>query len=150
MNSAEQIALPFDQPNTQPYSLARESFGPQTAIMALADQLDYVNPDLFGQDTVHYQAELEQAATRRVWLEQADEAFRARDYSGAISLLKRAFEDIEHAHYYDDFLSDAILDTIDLCRNVACRRSRAVVAEVIKLQPAPSVADTVEAPPIAS
>lgn len=147
MNQAEQIPLSFDPLSTQPYD---EPLGPQTAIMALADQLDYVDPRLFGQDMIHYQAELEQAAARRVWLERADGAFRTKDYATAIFLLKQALDDIEHAHYYDSSLSDLIRDTIDLCRNATCQRGRVAIAEVITLQPAVMIATTIEMPPIAS
>lgn len=138
MSEAEQLFLPFDTQDITTNASENNVDGPQTAIMALADQLDFVDPSLFGAgtgyfDETHYIAEIEQAQKRRVWLEQADVWFRSKDYASAISLLKDALADIEHAHYYSEALQDVLRDIIEQCRALPTKHAigHVSVAQVV-------------------
>lgn len=140
----------FNPEDIPPNASENDAFGPQTAIMALADELSYVDPELFkwGESDIHYLSELEYAAKHLAWLTEADELFRDEKYAECARLLGRVAEDIEHAgRYYPETALDAVKGIIRSCYKPSHHaRGKIAVANVIALPDTHGMEDCPQTP----
>jgi len=130
MSESEQLILPFDELDI---GSVTESDAPTTAIMALASDLDTVDPTRFGTDIWHYEAEVEQTARRHEWLVQADQAFQNTNYSECSRMLRYILEDIDHSGIPHESAVIAINEIVGDCIRLAREKGRAAVAQVIRI-----------------
>ena len=120
MSAAEQFSLPFEMPiSSIPEA---DAIYPQTAILAIADQLEYVDRDKFGADQLHYEGEFRFVAMHREWLNEADRLFRDRSYHACRGLLKLVLDDIALAGCYSPDVPDAIREVIETCYALCTRK----------------------------
>lgn len=121
MSAAEQFPLPFEMPiSSIPET---DAIYPQTAILAIADQLEYVDREKFGADQLHYEGEFRFVAMLREWLTEADRLFRERSYSACRNLLKLVLDDIALAGCYSPDVPPAITEAIETCYALYARKA---------------------------
>ena len=121
MSAAEQSPLPFEMPTS---SIPEgDAIYPQTAILAIADQLEYVDRNKFGMDQLHYEGEFRFVAMHREWLTEADRLFRERSYCACRGLLKLVLDDITLAGCYSPDVPPAITEVIEACYALYARKA---------------------------
>ncbi len=121
MSAAEQFPLPFEMPTSS--IPETDVIYPQTAILAIAEQLEYVDRDKFGTDQLHYEGEFRFVAMHREWLTEADRLFRERSYHACRGLLKLVFDDIALAGCYSPDVPSAITEVIETCYTLYARKA---------------------------
>lgn len=129
MSAAEQLHLPFDEIDMKLNASERDAHEHQTAIMGLAEKLDYINPAIYiGEAKV---TEAYHASLRHSWLVEADKYFNQGDYITSLYWLKQVYDNVKHS------LDQTHLTDIETLKEECYRhmksRGKSAVASTVEL-----------------